>query len=254
MKIITKAVLDMETMQWVSVESYDYEGAIEKCCGPSSQEQQLANQGQSFSTMLQGNYGTLFGQQQGVLNSINKSLSPILAAGPSQQGFSAQERAALNTQAINSAGAASRNAQQSVANFGAGQGGGNSSGLISGVQKQLQGAVASQSANQLATAQNQITQADFAQGNNDYWKAQGGMDALAQGYSPNAAQSGSISANQNAFGEANQIQTQKNQEQQAIAGGIEGLAGMATGGIANLDPNAGSSTPFEQFQNFLGGM
>jgi hypothetical protein len=222
-------------------------------CGPSSQEQQLANQGQSFASMLQGNYATLFGQQQDVLNSINKSLSPILAAGPSQQGFSAQELAALNTQAINSAGAANRNAQQAVGNFTAGQGGGGSTGILSGVTGQLMSAVASQSANQLATAQNQITQADFAQGNNNYWKAQGGMDALAQGYSPNTAQSGSISANQNAFGEANQIQTQKNQEQQAIAGGIESLAGMGAGGIANLD-STGSSTPFEQFQNFLGGM
>lgn len=221
-------------------------------CGPSSQEQQLANQGQSFSEMLQGNYGTLFGDQQGVLNSINKSLSPILAAGPSQQGFSAQERAALNTQAINSAGAASRNAQQAVGNFTAGQGGGGSTGILSGVTGQLKSAVASQAEGQLATAQNQITQADFAQGSSNYWKAQGGMDALAQGYSPNAAQTGAISSNQNAFGEANQIQTQKNQEQQAIAGGIEGLAGMATGGIANLDTSGGSS-PFEQIQNFLGG-
>jgi hypothetical protein len=198
-------------------------------CGPTNQEKQLQGQSQSFATMLQGNYGTLFGQQQGVLNSINRSLSPILAAGPSQRGFSAEENAALNTQAINSAGAASRNAQQATANFGAGQGGGSGTGLISGVQKQLQSAVASQSANQLASAQDQITQADYTQGNQNYWRAQGGLNTLAEGYSPNSAQGGAINSNQNSFGEAKTIQDQKLQEAQAIAGGVTSLAGSALG-------------------------
>jgi hypothetical protein len=193
-------------------------------CGPTNQEKQLQGQSQSFATMLQGNYGTLFGQQQGVLNSINRSLSPILSAGPSAQGFSGSELASLNTQAINSAGAASRNAQQAAANFGAGQGGGAGTGIISGVQRQIQGSIASSSANQLAGAQDQITQANYAQGNQNYWKAQGGMNQLAAGYSPNEAQSGTIGENQASFGQAKDIQAQQAQEEQAIAGGIAGLA------------------------------
>ena len=249
MKIITKAVLDMETMLWVSEESYDYQGPVEKCCGPTSQEKQLQGQSQSFATMLQGNYGTLFGQQQGVLNSINRSLSPILSAGPSQQGFSAPERAALNTQAINNAGAASRNAQQAAANFGAGQGSGGSSGITSGVQQQIQGSIASSSANQLAGAQNQITQADYAQGNQNYWKASEGMRQLAQGYSPNEAASGTIGENQNSFGQAKDIQAQQQQEDQAIAGGIAGLAmDVALPGIG------GAITGGSMGGGFLGGL
>jgi hypothetical protein len=193
-------------------------------CGPTSQEEELQGQSQAFSTLLQGNYNTLFGNQLNVLNSINRSLSPILAAGPSQQGFSAPTLAAMNTQAINASGAASRNAQQAVANFGAGQGGGGSSGLISGVQRQLQGAVASQSANQYANAQNNITLANYSQGNTNFWRAQGGADQLAAGYSPNSAQGGAISANQTSFGEASAIQQQQQQEDQMIAGGVTALA------------------------------
>src|SRR5579863_8468066 len=170
-------------------------------CGPSSQENQLQQQSQSFASMLQGNYSTLFGNQLDVLNNINKSLSPILAAGPSQQGFSAQELAALNTQAINSAGAASRNAQQAVGNFTAGRGGGGGTGILSGVDAQLKSAVASSSENQLATAQNNITQANYNQGNANYWRAEGGMDQLAAGYSPNAAANAGIEANKTSFGE-----------------------------------------------------
>jgi hypothetical protein len=217
-------------------------------CGPSSQEKLLSGQSANFASILQGNYGTLFGNQSAVLAAINKSLSPILAAGPSQQGFSAGERAALNTQAINSAGAASRNAQQAAANFGAGQGGGGTSGLQSGIQKQIQGSIASASAGQLATAQNQITQADYNQGTQNYWRAAGGMQSLAEGYSPNAAQGGAISENQAAFGQAQTITEQQNQKEQAIAGGIVGLATSAltfgAGGLAGMGASAaGASQP-----------
>lgn len=221
-------------------------------CGPSSSETSLQQMSQSFSSLLQGNYSTLFGNQLDVLNNINKSLSPILAAGPSQQGFSSQELAALNTQAINSAGAASRNAQQAVGNFTAGRGGGGGTGILSGVDAQLKSAVASSSENQLATAQNNITQANYNQGNANYWRAEGGMDQLAAGYSPNAAANAGIEANKTSFGEASTIQQQQQQEDQMIAGGAEALAGGVVGGIGNLDTTGGSSGG-EQIMNFLGG-
>lgn len=165
----------------------------------------------------------MFGQQQGVLNSLNRSLSPILSAGPSQEGFSGAEKAALNTQAINSAGAANRSAQQAAANFGAGQGGGATSGLQSGITKQIQGSIASQSANQLASAQNNIVQQDYSAGNRNYWSAQGAMQQLGQQYNPSAAESGSISEGGQAFSEASNIESQGIGEQ--VAGDVVGLAG-----------------------------
>jgi hypothetical protein len=205
-------------------------------CGPSHSEERLQGKSESFASMLQANYGLLFGAQKGVLDAINRSLSPTLAAGPSQQGFAAPQLAAMQTGAINAAGAAARAARQAVANFGAGRG--SSSGLESGVQKQLEASVASSSANQLATAENRITQANYEQGNANYWRAQGGMEALAQGYSPNAAETGAISENQAAFSQAHEINEERNQMAQTIAGGLTGLAGkalsFATGGIANL--------------------
>lgn len=222
-------------------------------CGPSSAEKSLQQQSQSFASLLQGNYSTLFGNQLGVLNSIKSALSPILAAGPSQQGFSAAELAARNTAAISNAGAASRNAQQAVGNFTAGRGGGGGTGILSGVDAQLKTAVASSSANQLATEQNKITAENYATGRENYWRAQGGMDQLAAGYSPNAAQGGAINANQESFGEAKTIQDQKMQEAQAIAGGVTGIASMAIGGVGNLD-TTGGSTGREQVMNFLSGL
>jgi hypothetical protein len=234
-------------------------GAATGNCGPSQAEKDQQAQSASFAAQLKSNYGTRFGQQSDVLNAINQSLSPILAAGPSQQGFSAAETAALNTQAINSAGAASKNAQQAAANFGAGQGGGGSSGITSGIQQQIQGSIASQSANQLAGAQNQITQANYAQGNQNYWKAQGGMNALSQGYSPNAAMEGATNEQKQAFGEAGTVYQQQQQEDQAIAGGISSLAMTAAGGIGGgisgvANSAAGASQPAAFAQGFFNGI
>ena len=222
-------------------------------CGPSSAEKSVQAQSQSFSNLLQAHYGTLFGQQQGVLNAINRSISPILAAGPNQRGFSAEESAALNTQAINSAGAANRNARQAAANFAAGEGGGGTSGLTSGIQRQINASIASGSANELANAQNQITQADFNQGNANFWRAQGGANALAAGYNPNSAASDTIGEQGQAFSQAHTINQENNQKWQTIAGAVTGLAGgFLTGGLSNL--GAGESFGEGAGDFFKGGL
>lgn len=162
-----------------------------------------------------------------VLGGINKSLSPILAAGPSQMGFNPQLTAALNTQAINTAGATARNLRQSAANFGAGEGGGGTSGLTSGVTRQLQQAGAISAENQLAGAQEGITEKSAELGNQNYWRSLGGEQALAGEYSPNAAQQGAIGENQASFGEASQITTENNALGQDFAGFATALAGSA---------------------------
>jgi hypothetical protein len=193
-------------------------------CGPTSSEKSLQQDSQSFSNQLRQNYGTLFGKQQGVLDSINRSLSPVLAGGPSQHGFTADTLAALNTGAINAAGAANKAAQQAARTYGAGEGGGGTSGVTSGITKQIESAIGSQNANALAGQQNQIVQADYAQGNANYWRAQGAEQQLAAGYSPNASQEGAISENAQSFGQAKEIQQAEERKAQMIAGGITSLA------------------------------
>jgi hypothetical protein len=177
--------------------------------------------------MLQNNYGTLFGQQQGVLSAINKSLSPTLAAGPNQQGFSGPELAARTTQIVNNAGAANRAAQQAARTYGAGEGGGGTSGVTSGITKQIESAIGSQSASAEAGQLNNLTAENYQQGNANYWRAQGGMEQLAQGYNPNASAGSAVSENQVSFGEASTIEQQQQQEAQMIAGGITSLATTA---------------------------
>lgn len=59
MRIITHATLDMETMQWVSVESYEYEGPLALC---DRSLQKTAQQGATTASTTGGNYGAAAGQ------------------------------------------------------------------------------------------------------------------------------------------------------------------------------------------------
>ena len=170
-------------------------------------------------------------QQRDVLSKLSAGLSSVFGGGPGQHGFTAADKAALDTQAINAAGAANISAQQAARTYGAGQGGGGTSGVTSGITKQIESAIGSQSANQLATSQNQIAQADFNLGQQNYWRSVGGMENLAEQYNPSAVQSGAISDNAQSYQQASDINQQNNAVGQDIAGFATALAGSA-GNIA----------------------
>jgi hypothetical protein len=209
-------------------------------CGPSSMQESEAGAQENLSNSLTAAFNQNQALQQAELGKINSIISPIASAGPSQEGFSAQEKAALNTQAINSSGAAARNATQAIQGSLAGRGG--DSGLESGVDQQIVAGVKSQAANNLANTQDQITQADFQQGNQNFWRAQGAQQALANAYNPESFGSTAVSGGSSAFGEASEVQNEKNQEESEIAGAVTGAATDAlTFGVGGMDAPAGES-------------
>jgi hypothetical protein len=255
-KIYRKLIVDIETGETIFENSYELpKGApIEKACGPSSQQESLAGSATSLSSEISSAFNQNFADQSATLKSISSALSPIAAAGPSQQGFSAAELAARNTAAINNSGAAARNATQSIQGHLAGRGG--DSGLESGVDQQIVGSVKSNAANQLAGAEDNITAENYGTGRENYWRAQGGMQALANSYDPNGFAGSAVSAGNAAFGDATKIQDMKNQEQAAIAGGITSLATDAltfgAGGMAGMAGSAAGASQPGAF--FSGGM
>jgi len=217
--------------------------------GPSRQQEQLASQQSSLAATLASNYGERFGQQSQIFQNLTNQLTPIANLGPSQQGFSPQELAALNTQAINASGAAARNAAQATGSVLAGQGGGGTSGLVSGIEAQIRGTEASAAANQLASAQNEIVQRNYETGRSNFWNATAGEHNLATAEAPQQYGSLAESTTQSALADENQIQKEK----QAAAFAPIGLAlkgvGAVMGGFGNLD-TTGSSSLGEQVGNF----
>lgn len=223
-------------------------------CGPGAASTQLAGNAQSLSDVMNANYNQRFANQSQLLNSLSGVLTPISQAGPSQQGMSAGEQAVLNTQAINSAGAAAKSAAQATAGALAGRGG--SSGLQSGVDAQIIASQKSASANQLANAQLGIQEKNYDLGRANWQAATQGLNALAGQYDVSQLGQQALGANSNAFQESDTIQQEKNQEQADIAGGITSLAMDAAtfgaGGLAGLAASpAGASQPGSFFSSGL---
>lgn len=166
------------------------------------------------------------------MDSLNSSLTPIVNAGVNQQGFSPQELAAQNTQALNTTGGNYANAARALGGQLAGRGG--DSGLESGIDQQIKAGLASNAAGQLSNEQLGITQKNYETGRENYERAVGGLQQLSGDYNPTGYASQATSANNQAFSQENTINTQN----QALTKDIYGMSiaalGAATGGGTNL--------------------
>ena len=224
-------------------------------CGPSASQEGLAGNETQFIDTLQGNYAQNFQEQQSVLNHLNGVLSPILQAGPNQTGFSPSERAAFNTQAIDSTGAAAANTERAIGNETAGRSDSGNLAEAGNVQA-LKANAASAAEGQLSNEELGITEADYATGRSNFNNTVGGELAVSGQQNPLGYAGAANTANQNAFGEETQINKEQNQEQADIAGGITSLAEGAIGGFgeAMQTTPGGNSEGLEGFlQGFAGG-
>jgi len=197
--------------------------------GPSAQQTAEATQGEDFSKLLQQSYETNFGASEGILGNLTSVLTPIAEAGPSQEGFSAAEKSALNATAINTNAKNYRNASTVVAAGRAGAGG--NTYAPSGTDAQVQATIASNAAESTSAAENEIERADYAAGRSNFEGAVGGLEKVAGEYNPNATGGLALEGNKNAFGESNEI----NQESNAWMGDLTGLIG-GLGGAALTGP------------------
>ena len=208
--------------------------------GPSPQQTadinaqaQVGQNTANFFNQWTQNANTVFGENQALFNQVTGSLSPTLAAGPNQQGFSPEELAAMNTQAINTTGAAAKNAEQRLGNTIAGEGGGAIAPGQSGAANQLEASLASNEAGQLANTQNEITQQNYAQGQKNYSQALSGLEGEQQLENPNQYAQQATTLGQNAFSDYGQMASTQAQLSASkiagIAGGIGGIAGGLIG-------------------------
>ena len=151
-------------------------------CGTHGAEKAAAAQQTAFTSQMISEGSQVFGQDSSVFNQLVGAYSPIVKAGPSQEGFSAAESNALNAAAIQNTAAGYRNAAAATKSGVAGFGGGNTLST-SGVGLNANVAVGEAAANQQATQLNQIQQANWSQGHQNWLQAtQGLAQAKANGF------------------------------------------------------------------------
>jgi hypothetical protein len=232
MKVYTsiKMQWDGTAYQRVSEQSYEYTGEVAQCCGATSAQNQIQNQQMSLSNEATSQAQSIFGSDSAAYNQLLNTFSPTVQAGPGQNGFSAQETANLDSQAITANGQAAKNAKQAAGEQQAAAGGGNTvlpSGTTAATDANIDTAIAGNTANELSG----ITQAGYAQGAKNYEEAAQGLEA-APGVFNSAT--GAIGAATGAGSAASQTASGIAQENTSwvsgVTGALGGIAGAALGG------------------------
>lgn len=204
-------------------------------CGASSQQNQIEASQQQFYTTLIDQSKQEFGLDSSLYKELTSAFAPVFDKGPSQEGFSAAEKTALDTQATEGVATNYQSAAKNIREQEAAEGGGNVA-IPSGQEAEINAEVAQSAAQQQSSEENQITQADYQQGFQNWESAAQGM-LSAPGVFGNsaAAANAATSGGSAASSTANQIAQENNSWVGAVTGMIGGIGGsFATGGLSKM--------------------
>ncbi len=240
MRVTTKITWSMVTGEVLEHESYEYSGPVEKCCGASGDLKQLGKSQLGFFNNMVTQAQSIFGNSSNVFNSLIKTFSPIVGAGLNQEGLSAPEKAALESEAVTQSGIQTRNAMQAVKEANAAYGGGNM--VLPGGSEtariiQVANAGAENTANQL----NKIDLESKELGRANYFKAAAGLAEAPSVFNPaTESENAATGAGNSAANTENAISQQNNSWVSSVTGALGGIAGsVVTGGFSNLGKGVG---------------
>ena len=198
-------------------------------CGgaPQGQQDLAAAQTNLYNTQA-ADMNALFSQDQALYNEIQSVYGPIFQAGPSQQGFSQAELNTLNSAAATGVGQSFAAANQAVKQNLAAAGGGNIQ-LPSGALTKAEMGMTTAGAAQLSGEQNQIQQANYQTGRQNFLAATNALMNSGNVFG-NAAEFGQV-ANQGGAAAGN-TWNQIAQENMAPFAAVMGALGGVAGGFA----------------------
>ena len=215
--------------------------------GPSGGSKQINNMaGSAYGTAI-NQAKQEFGDANTVFNDLVNSTAPIVAAGPEQTGFSAQQESAINANTIDTTAAQYKNAATAVKSDIAGQGGGNIA-LPSGANIATEEALAEAGAQQTASGLRSNLQADYAAGNQNWQFAEGTLGKAPGVFSDaNTATADTANLGKVALDSQNVINAAPSWQKigmSALGAGLGAAStlipgsGAVTGAIANIAGNA----------------
>jgi hypothetical protein len=195
-------------------------------CGDTSSQDQNYQEQADFAKQMITENSTVFGEQQSILTGLNAGFSKIIAAGPSQTGFSADQKNNLDTQVTESVAGNNAKAAKALGNNQAAMGGGDTF-IPSGVKAQQNEQLAATALSTDSSLHSQVLQADYAQGNTNYNNAVTGEEGVANMLNPVGYSGATTSADTGAANEANAIAASASAPFTAVMGALGGVAGAA---------------------------
>ncbi len=249
----------MNKMKWPDiVDGYIREGrTISGGCGPSSALKTINSSIQSFATDVKSEASTVFDASSSVFNKIMGGITGILAGGPSQYGFSAEEQSAKTAEAVNAGGAEARNLKGAAASAGAAIGGGNvatPSGLTSSAVMSAEQKAAADT----AAAENQITQQGYETGRENFFQAENIAEKAPDVFNASTeanknvtgAQEAAMQSQQSIDSSSNWWKTDLMKLGMAGASALTGgAAGIAKGALTSATSESSPGTDISSFGN-----
>lgn len=208
-------------------------------CGATAAQTQLQTEQADFYQEATQEATTAYSEDQQLLGEITKAYEPILQKGPNQQGFSQAEDQTLNAQAVEGTAENYSAAAKAVNEGEAAQGGGNIP-LSQPQGAQLKAEVATSAAGQESAEEQQIEQADYQQGFNEFTQAGQAISTASGQLSPTAYTSAATGAGSAASTTAEDI-AQENDSWINAAIGAAGSIGKGFAGDFNFGSGSGGS-------------
>lgn len=193
-------------------------------CGSSDSQNQINTAQINFMNQLSSQYATTYGQNQQIFNQLQASLAPLVAGGPSQEGYSPEQKAALNAQATEGAAQAYRQTATATREQQMARGGGNIP-FTNAADEQLNGQIAISAENNLNNQKLDILNNDYATGRANYATAVGALSGVPGAIeNPLTSSAGAVTGSGNAAAsEANTIQA-ANDSWMGLVGGLADTA------------------------------
>ena len=233
MRIITSATYIWSDKQsrplLVQEKSITRTGEFAYCKGATSAQDQLSQEEANYYQVATSQATQQFAQQQAIQNTLQAAANPIIAKGPSQQGYSAGQMAELNASVIQGTGQQYANAAKSVREAQAAQGGGTQF-LPSGVNSQINADLAASAANQASSGLTSNIQNSYAAGALQYVNAENSLMGVGGLTNASAFSNSATNAAGAANTEANAVQTADQEATNNIMGLATGAMG-ATGAL-----------------------
>jgi len=218
----------MITGEVLEHEGYLYSGPCELACGASQQQKDIEKAQSDFYNQMTSEYGTVFGEDQGILKTLTAAFEPILAAGINQQGFSQAELNNLNSEAVTGSGQAFNSASKQLAAVQGAQGGGTAY-IPTGAKMQQQAELATSAAQNVSNEEANITASNYATGRENYMAAASALGGVANEMNPTALAQAANQGGAAASTTANEI-TQANNSWMGLVGAGLGAAGSIFAG------------------------
>lgn len=237
-RIITKCVMDMETLQWIPEleESIPYSGIWAQALGGATKgEKGDAAAESTFMENLQGEQSQQFSQEQQAQQQVQKAWAPIVAGGAYQYGFSTAEDQQLQQNIVNQGAQAVQNTENASL-LREQQESGGAQTAPTGADAAINAQVAATGAQSTATNLANEKLAGYEQGSKLFQEGTAAETSVAELANP----SGYAGAATGAAGAANQGQqivntANANSLTSKLLGGVVGGGLTAlTGGLSNM--------------------